>query len=40
MRTGEPKLLELVILAAEDTGVRDGERVFEASDVWRSDDIF
>lgn len=40
VRTGDPRLFELVTLAAEDTGVRDGDRATDASEVWRSDDTF
>lgn len=38
--TGEPRLLELTILAAEDTGVREGDRAVEAFVGWRSDEVF
>ena len=39
VRIGEPGL-ELVTLAAEDTGAREGDRTDEASEGWRSDDVF
>ena len=37
---GELQLLELTTLAAEDTGVGEGDRIVEASDGWCSTEIF
>ena len=37
---GEPELLELATLAAEDTGAREGDKTDEASEGFRSDNIF
>ena len=36
---GEPRAFELATLAAEDTGVREDDRIDDASEGWRSDDI-